>query len=50
MTDEAINSLLGIVRLSLVLMGLICIVALMRDRKTTKSFWEAIARLFKRFL
>lgn len=50
MSESSIGSLLSIVRLSLILMGLITIVALTRDRKSTKAFWEAIAKLFKRFL
>jgi hypothetical protein len=31
-------------------MGLICVLALTRDRKSTKAFWGAIAKLFNRFL
>ena len=50
MSESAIGSLFSIVKLSVVLMGLIAIVALTRDRKSTKSFWEAIAKLFKPFL
>ena len=50
MSESAIGSLLSIVRLSLILMGLIAILALMRDRKSTKSFWETIVKLFNRFL
>ena len=34
----------------MILMGFICVLALMRDRKSTNAFWEAIAKLFKRFL
>ena len=50
MSENAIASLLSTVRLSLIIMGLVSIVALMRDRKSTKVFWEAIAKLFDRFL
>jgi hypothetical protein len=50
MSEITIASLLGIVRLSLILMGLIAIIALMRDQKLTKSFWAAIVKLFNRFL
>jgi hypothetical protein len=50
MSESAIASLLSIVRLSVILMGFIALVALTRDRKSTKAFWEAIANLFKRFL
>ena len=50
MSENAINSLLSIVRLSLILMGLIAILALMRDQKLTNSFWAAIVKLFNRFL
>jgi hypothetical protein len=50
MTENAVTSLLSIVRLSLILMGLICVLALTRDRKSTRSFWGAIVKLFNRFL
>ena len=50
MSESAIASLLSIVRLSLILMGLIAILALMRDQKLTKSFWQSIVKLFSRFL
>ena len=50
MSESAVNSLLSIVRLSLLLMGLIAIVALTRDRKSTKAFWETIVKLLNRFL
>ena len=50
MSESAIASLLSIVRLSLILMGLICVLALTRDRKSSKSFWAAIVKLFNRFL
>jgi hypothetical protein len=50
MRDEAVNSLLSIVRLSLILMGLIAVLALVLNRKMPKSFWGAVAKLFRRFL
>ncbi len=50
MSESSISALLSIDRLSLILMALIAIIALMRDRKSTKAFWEAILKLFHRLL
>jgi hypothetical protein len=50
MSESTIASLVNIVRLSLILMGLIAILELMRDQKLTNSFWAAIVKLFKRLL
>jgi hypothetical protein len=50
MAENNVEGLISLVRLSLILMGLICVLALMRDRKSTKSLWEAILKLFNRFL
>ncbi len=49
MTESAINSLLNIVRLSLILMAFICVVALLRDQKLIKPLLETVVKFLKRF-